>query len=80
MKKQKFNSYRATFNHALKCNYWDKRGVEGISFREVHTKNWPLLQPLYMKAKELDIQYHLAFLRALCGIDMDDYSIQEQAI
>jgi len=53
--KNKSAFYRATFNRELKCNYWEKRGVEGISFKEVHTQTWPMLKEIYAAADEIGI-------------------------
>jgi len=56
-KKPVLTSYRATYNFSLKCNYWGKKGVEGLTFKELHAHNWPMLKNIYAKARELGIQY-----------------------
>lgn len=51
------NCYRATFNRELKCNYWEKKGVEGITFKEVHAKMWPMLREIYAQIRALGVTY-----------------------
>ena len=58
MTKQKLpQAFRATWNKNLKYNYWAKDGVEGLTFKQTHTYNWPTLKKIYDYAKELGIQY-----------------------
>lgn len=49
--------YRVKFNKKLKCNYWETFSGEGITFKEVHAENWPILKEIYDKVKEMGINY-----------------------
>ncbi len=51
------NCYRATFNRELKCNYWETLSGEGVTFKEVHKFNWPILREIYSQALAIGVTY-----------------------